>query len=101
MRAALSAPAQAHLAFAIDADMTTVFSWNTKLLFVYLAAEYETPLNELNQVREVCQARVAPALSAARRFHYSTASSSRRRTRTSLFHSCETSTSCWTRCAAS
>ena len=43
--------AQAYLALSIDADLTSVFSWNTKLLFVYLSAEYATPLNELNQVR--------------------------------------------------
>ncbi len=39
------------MAFSIDADLTSVFSWNTKLLFVYLAAEYATPLNALSQVR--------------------------------------------------
>ena len=39
------------MAFSIDADLTSVFSWNTKLLFVYLAAEYATPLNALSQAR--------------------------------------------------
>jgi signal peptidase complex subunit 3 len=39
------------LAFSIDADLTSVFSWNTKLLFVYLAAEYATPLNAQSQAR--------------------------------------------------
>ena len=34
---------EAHLAFDIDADLTSVFSWNTKQLFVWLAAEYSTP----------------------------------------------------------
>ena len=34
---------EAHLAFEIDADLTSVFSWNTKQLFVWLAAEYSTP----------------------------------------------------------
>ena len=34
---------EAHLAFEIDADLTSVFSWNTKQLFVWLAAEYATP----------------------------------------------------------
>ncbi len=42
---------QAYLSLAINADLTTAFSWNTKLLFVYLAAEYATPFNELNQAR--------------------------------------------------
>lgn len=43
--------AQAYLAFSIQADLRSAFSWNTKLLFVYLLAEYETPSNILNQVR--------------------------------------------------
>ena len=34
---------EAHLAFEIDADLTSVFSWNTKQLFVWFAAEYATP----------------------------------------------------------
>ena len=36
---------EAHLAFEIDADLTSVFSWNTKQLFVWVAAEYTTPHN--------------------------------------------------------
>ena len=31
-------------------DMTPVFNWNCKELFLYLVAEYETPKNKLNQV---------------------------------------------------
>jgi Signal peptidase subunit len=46
-----SLSAQAYLAFSLHADLSSSFSWNTKLLFVYLVAEYATPLNELNQVR--------------------------------------------------
>lgn len=42
---------QALLAFSIQADLSSAFSWNTKLLFVYLTAEYATPRNELNQAR--------------------------------------------------
>eukprot|EP00854_Cymbomonas_tetramitiformis_P003896 gene3896-4857_t len=41
---------EAYLAFEINADLRTLFSWNTKQLFVFLAAEYSTPQNQLNQV---------------------------------------------------
>mmetsp|Transcript_47075 Transcript_47075/g.75361 ORF Transcript_47075/g.75361 Transcript_47075/m.75361 type:complete len:194 (-) Transcript_47075:516-1097(-) len=41
---------EAYLAFDIDADLTSVFSWNTKQLFVSLAVEYETKINAMNQV---------------------------------------------------
>jgi hypothetical protein len=34
----------------LDADLRSVFSWNTKQLFVYLQAEYSTPQNHLNEV---------------------------------------------------
>ncbi|XP_078435605.1 signal peptidase subunit [Wolffia australiana] len=34
----------------ITADLQTVFTWNTKQVFVFVAAEYETPENSLNQV---------------------------------------------------
>ena len=54
-----SLPPQAYLAFSLHADLSSSFSWNTKLLFVYLVAEYSTPLNELNQARG---ARNAPLL---------------------------------------
>jgi signal peptidase complex subunit 3 len=40
---------QAYLAFSLNADLSSSFSWNTKLLFVYLVAEYKTPYNTLNQ----------------------------------------------------
>eukprot|EP00240_Pyramimonas_obovata_P006683 CAMPEP_0118935392 /NCGR_PEP_ID=MMETSP1169-20130426/15619_1 /TAXON_ID=36882 /ORGANISM="Pyramimonas obovata, Strain CCMP722" /LENGTH=175 /DNA_ID=CAMNT_0006878429 /DNA_START=318 /DNA_END=845 /DNA_ORIENTATION=+ len=41
---------EAYLAFEIDADLRPLFSWNTKLLFVFLAAEYTTKDNRLSQV---------------------------------------------------
>lgn len=45
---------QAYLAFSLQADLSSSFSWNTKLLFVYLVAEYRTPHNTLNQARPTC-----------------------------------------------
>lgn len=41
---------RAVLTFDLDADLTAVFNWNTKQLFVYVVAEYETEKNSLNQV---------------------------------------------------
>ncbi|XP_042967171.1 signal peptidase complex subunit 3B-like isoform X2 [Carya illinoinensis] len=38
------------LTFKIAADLQSMFTWNTKQVFVFLAAEYETPKNSLNQV---------------------------------------------------
>ncbi|CAA3025519.1 signal peptidase complex subunit 3B [Olea europaea subsp. europaea] len=38
------------LTLNITADLQTLFTWNTKQVFVFLAAEYETPKNALNQV---------------------------------------------------
>ena len=40
----------ASLRLVLDADLRGAFSWNTKQLFVYVQAEYETPNNQLNQV---------------------------------------------------
>ncbi|XP_071706738.1 signal peptidase complex subunit 3A-like isoform X2 [Rutidosis leptorrhynchoides] len=34
----------------ISADLQSLFTWNTKQVFVFLAAEYSTPKNSLNQV---------------------------------------------------
>lgn len=34
----------------ISADLQSLFTWNTKQVFVFLAAEYETPQNSLNQI---------------------------------------------------
>lgn len=38
------------LTFDLQADLTPIFNWNVKQLFVYLTAEYETPHNKINQV---------------------------------------------------
>ncbi|XP_050240443.1 signal peptidase complex subunit 3B-like isoform X1 [Quercus robur] len=38
------------LTLNISADLQSMFTWNTKQVFVFLAAEYETPKNSLNQV---------------------------------------------------
>ncbi|XP_058084328.1 signal peptidase complex subunit 3B-like isoform X4 [Magnolia sinica] len=37
------------LALNISADLQWMFTWNTKQVFVFVAAEYETPQNSLNQ----------------------------------------------------
>ena len=36
--------------FDLDADLSPVFNWNVKQLFVYVTAEYKSKTNELNQV---------------------------------------------------
>ncbi|XP_068668458.1 signal peptidase complex subunit 3B-like [Aristolochia californica] len=38
------------LTLNISADLQSLFTWNTKQVFIFLAAEYETPQNSLNQV---------------------------------------------------
>lgn len=38
------------LSFDIKADLTKLFDWNTKELFLYLYANYSTPNNVVNQV---------------------------------------------------
>ncbi|CAG0902561.1 unnamed protein product, partial [Cyprideis torosa] len=38
------------ITFDLKADLTSLFNWNVKQLFLYLTAEYETPNNKLNQV---------------------------------------------------
>ena len=38
------------LTFDLKADLTPIFNWNVKQLFLYLTAEYETPRNQVNQV---------------------------------------------------
>lgn len=45
-----SSQEQAILTLGIDADLTSLFNWNVKMLFVYITAEYETEPNVLNQV---------------------------------------------------
>ncbi|XP_061951020.1 signal peptidase complex subunit 3B-like isoform X2 [Populus nigra] len=39
------------LTMNITADLQSLFTWNTKQLFIFVAAEYETPQNSLNQVQ--------------------------------------------------
>ncbi|KAK7274442.1 hypothetical protein RIF29_15530 [Crotalaria pallida] len=34
----------------ISADLQSLFTWNTKQIFVFVAAEYETPKNGFNQI---------------------------------------------------
>ncbi|CAN4108708.1 unnamed protein product [Withania somnifera] len=38
------------LTLNMSADLQSLFTWNTKQVFVFLAAEYETPKNALNQI---------------------------------------------------
>ncbi|XP_013117578.1 signal peptidase complex subunit 3 [Stomoxys calcitrans] len=38
------------ITFDLEANLTTLFNWNVKQLFLFLTAEYKTPDNELNQV---------------------------------------------------
>ncbi len=38
------------LTFDLHADLTPLFNWNVKQLFLYLTAEYSTPKNAVNQV---------------------------------------------------
>lgn len=38
------------LTFDLQTDLSSLFNWNVKELFLYLTAEYETEENELNQV---------------------------------------------------
>jgi signal peptidase complex subunit 3 len=35
------------LTFDLQADLTPLFNWNVKQLFLYLTAEYTTPANEV------------------------------------------------------
>uniref|UniRef100_K3X1H1 Signal peptidase complex subunit 3 n=1 Tax=Globisporangium ultimum (strain ATCC 200006 / CBS 805.95 / DAOM BR144) TaxID=431595 RepID=K3X1H1_GLOUD len=41
---------RATLSFDLDADLSSVFNWNVKQLFVYVVAEYESEKNVKNQV---------------------------------------------------
>ncbi|KAG9132703.1 hypothetical protein Leryth_020904 [Lithospermum erythrorhizon] len=38
------------LTLNISANLQSLFTWNTKQVFVFLAAEYQTPKNVLNQI---------------------------------------------------
>lgn len=39
-----------YLTFDLQTDLSGLFNWNVKQLFLYLTAEYKTEANELNQV---------------------------------------------------
>ncbi|KAL0273221.1 UNVERIFIED_CONTAM: hypothetical protein PYX00_005951 [Menopon gallinae] len=39
-----------YITFDVKADLTNLFNWNVKQLFLFLTAEYETPNNKFNQV---------------------------------------------------
>ncbi|OQR93030.1 signal peptidase complex subunit 3 [Achlya hypogyna] len=41
---------KAVLSFDLDADLSSVFNWNTKQLFVYVVAEYTSASNKKNEV---------------------------------------------------
>ncbi|GLE00293.1 hypothetical protein PINS_up009020 [Pythium insidiosum] len=41
---------RATLTFNLDADLSSVFNWNVKQLFVYVVASFQTPSNEQNEV---------------------------------------------------
>ena len=40
----------AFMSMGLEADLGDAFSWNTKTVFLYVEAEWETPLNKRNQV---------------------------------------------------
>ncbi|KAJ2079385.1 Signal peptidase complex subunit [Coemansia sp. RSA 988] len=40
----------AQLTFDVNADLTSMFNWNTKLLFAYITADYRAPGFETNRV---------------------------------------------------
>jgi signal peptidase complex subunit 3 len=41
---------RANFTFSVSADFRPVFNWNTRQVFVYITAEYETKYNTINQV---------------------------------------------------
>uniref|UniRef100_A0A061R218 Signal peptidase complex subunit 3 n=1 Tax=Tetraselmis sp. GSL018 TaxID=582737 RepID=A0A061R218_9CHLO len=41
---------EAYVVMDLQADLRSVFSWNTKQLFLFINVEYETNKNQLNQV---------------------------------------------------
>ncbi|KAF7144112.1 hypothetical protein RHSIM_Rhsim05G0143600 [Rhododendron simsii] len=41
---------QVSMTLNVSANLQSLFTWNTKQVFVFLAAEYESPKNSLNQV---------------------------------------------------
>ncbi|XP_008797848.2 signal peptidase complex subunit 3A-like [Phoenix dactylifera] len=49
-RKQLSGNDEVSLTLNISMDLRSLFTWNTKQVFVFLAAEYETSKNSLNQI---------------------------------------------------
>ncbi|XP_008806256.1 signal peptidase complex subunit 3A-like [Phoenix dactylifera] len=49
-RKQLSGNDEVSLALNISMDLRSLFTWNTKQVFIFLAAEYETSKNSLNQI---------------------------------------------------
>ncbi|CAD5193363.1 signal peptidase complex subunit 3A-like [Musa acuminata AAA Group] len=49
-RRQLNGADEVSLTFNVSLDVQPLFTWNTKQVFVFLAAEYETPKNALNQI---------------------------------------------------
>ncbi|XP_057955865.1 signal peptidase complex subunit 3A-like isoform X2 [Malania oleifera] len=45
-----SAHAQVGLELNVSANLQSTFTWNTKQVFLFVAAEYETPKNSINQI---------------------------------------------------
>ncbi|XP_027363312.1 signal peptidase complex subunit 3B-like isoform X2 [Abrus precatorius] len=45
-----SAQVQVSMTMNVSADLQSLFTWNTKQVFVFLAAEYETSKNSMNQI---------------------------------------------------
>ncbi|ONK81462.1 uncharacterized protein A4U43_C01F29340 [Asparagus officinalis] len=41
---------EVNLSLNISMDMESLFTWNTKQVFVFVTAEYQTPKNSLNQI---------------------------------------------------
>ena len=41
---------QVSLSWTIDADLSSYWTWNTKTIFAFVQVEYESELNQLNQV---------------------------------------------------
>ena len=48
-----------YIMFDLQADLTPLFNWNAKQLFVFLTAEYETVDNKLNQVTCLISAKLS------------------------------------------
>ncbi|KAK1302142.1 Signal peptidase complex subunit 3B [Acorus calamus] len=49
-RKQLSGNDEVHLTLNVSMDLQSLFTWNTKQVFVFVAAEYETTKNSVNQI---------------------------------------------------